>query len=537
MSRSGTLAALVAFLIILYGVPIGQAVREMKSGQRVQILDLFEDWLVTPVRYRADRAEVAARLAGKVDSLASALSMPGQHRAAALADDAVFLVDDVRKTALAINRHSTLDADDPLLGRLERMHTKLQSLEADLADGVEAVHTTDERLVFVRAEVDELVRENQPAGLFAYPLLITQSFLYTVFSGRYLRQYETELEDNSWAINVTRPTMQFLWYWVLHNPGEKAVVGEEDWLYYKPDVDYLVLPDVYDPRSMVVDANDVPYREDPVRAIVTFRDQLAQRGIELLVVIVPGKPSVYPDLLSRAVAAEKSGTLGHSLLLMERLAGHNVETVDLFAPFARERARDDEAGERLFLAHDTHWRSRGVVLTASVVAERIREYPWFRQGETEYVLDTITVDRVGDIGVMTALPDFRVRNLFMQFRPEPTRCYQVFNVVRNEEGEEVSRSLYRDDMRLSSILVLGDSFSRIYQTDEPRGAGWIAHLAAELSQPVGSIVSDGGASTLVRQTLERRANVLRGKKLVVWEFVERDIRFGAEGWQDVVIDF
>jgi hypothetical protein len=27
--------------------------------------------------------------------------------------------------------------------------------------------------------------------------------------------------------------------------------------------------------------------------------------------------------------------------------------------------------------------------------------------------------------------------------------------------------------------------------------------------------------------------MLKGKKLVVWEFVERDIRFGAEGWKDI----
>jgi hypothetical protein len=81
--------------------------------------------------------------------------------------------------------------------------------------------------------------------------------------------------------------------------------------------------------------------------------------------------------------------------------------------------------------------------------------------------------------------------------------------------------------------VLGDSFSRIYQTDEPRSAGWISHLAKELGQPLASIVNDGGASTLVRKTLERKSSVLRGKKLVIWEIVERDFRYGADGWKNV----
>ena len=74
---------------------------------------------------------------------------------------------------------------------------------------------------------------------------------------------------------------------------------------------------------------------------------------------------------------------------------------------------------------------------------------------------------------------------------------------------------------------------RIYEQDEPQSAGFIAHLAYELGQPVASIVNDGGASTLVRQELHRRPRLFVNKKLVIWEFVERDIRFGTEGWQPV----
>jgi hypothetical protein len=83
------------------------------------------------------------------------------------------------------------------------------------------------------------------------------------------------------------------------------------------------------------------------------------------------------------------------------------------------------------------------------------------------------------------------------------------------------------------VLVLGDSFLRIYQQDEPGGAGFIAHLARELKQPLTSVVNDGGASTLVRQELHRRPALLQNKRVVVWEFVERDIRLGTEGWQQV----
>jgi hypothetical protein len=46
-------------------------------------------------------------------------------------------------------------------------------------------------------------------------------------------------------------------------------------------------------------------------------------------------------------------------------------------------------------------------------------------------------------------------------------------------------------------------------------------------------VSDGGASTLVRQELYLRPSLLDEKRVVIWEFAERDIRFGMEGWQDI----
>jgi len=91
---------------------------------------------------------------------------------------------------------------------------------------------------------------------------------------------------------------------------------------------------------------------------------------------------------------------------------------------------------------------------------------------------------------------------------------------------------YADDPN-SPVLVLGDSFLRIFERDEPGSGGFVAHLASNLGFGLSSIVSDGGASTLVRQQLARRPALLRGKTVVVWEFVERDFRFGTEGWQRV----
>jgi hypothetical protein len=156
-------------------------------------------------------------------------------------------------------------------------------------------------------------------------------------------------------------------------------------------------------------------------------------------------------------------------------------------------------------------------VAVQAVARRIRERGWIPGGSVDYGVRRIEVERPGDLIEM-----LRVPRLERAIAPERLECEQV---AQRETG-----SLYRDtpDARL---LILGDSFLRIYQQDDPRGAGFIAHLARELKQPMASIINDGGASTMVRQDLSRRPRLLANKRLVIWEFVERDIRDGAEGWQ------
>jgi lysophospholipase L1-like esterase len=338
-------------------------------------------------------------------------------------------------------------------------------------------------------------------------------------------------KSSVFATNI-RPLLLSSYYALYGDLGDKGVQGRNGWIFYRPDIDYLVKPSVVDSRYHFYDPNDTPMRDSIIDTIVAFRDQLAAKGIDLLVVIMPGKPSIYPDLLNPSMANKSLEKFGPSQDIMVELKKRNVDVVDLFSALANERKRDGVAGDSIYLRTDTHFKSRGVLAVASAVAQSVNQYPWFENGDSEYIIDSVDVLRSGDIAEMTT-PDTKLKCLKFSFAPEKTRCYQVYRISRDESGNELQRSLYKDDYQKSKVLVLGDSFSRIYQTDEPRSAGWISHLAKELRQPVASIVNDGGASTLVRKTLERKSSVLRGKKLVIWEIVERDFRYGADGWKNV----
>lgn len=132
-----------------------------------------------------------------------------------------------------------------------------------------------------------------------------------------------------------------------------------------------------------------------------------------------------------------------------------------------------------------------------------------------YVPRDTLVERWGDICEMTAL--VRRREIWK------TESVTIARVL------DSAGAPYRDS-DAAAILWLGDSYSRIYQTDAPKAAGIVAQVALRTGQPIASVVNDGGASTVVRRKLLQKPQLLKHAKVVVWEFVERDIRFGADGW-------
>lgn len=325
----------------------------------------------------------------------------------------------------------------------------------------------------------------------------------------HLRAFEETLEEESWLARRLRPWMQYGQFLLLKDLGDKALLGEHGWFFYKPGVEYLTQREVSHATS-----------DDPVAAICDFRDQLAARGIQLLVMPAPNKESIYPQQLSRRAESFSTAICERTQSLLRSLQDADIEVVDLFELDGRQKASGSwTSDQHLYLAQDSHWSPAGLELAAQAVADRLVELGWIQPGRTDYTVAEIPLRRVGDVVRMLDVPQIERR-----VGPEQVSCRQVV------EGETKQR--YRD-LADAQILVLGDSFLRIFHQDEPLAAGFVAHLAYRLRQPVTSIVNDGGASTLVRQDLYRRPELLRNKKVVIWEFVERDIRFGAEGWQHI----
>lgn len=333
---------------------------------------------------------------------------------------------------------------------------------------------------------------------------------------RNLHSWDQRSRDNSVIGKWIRSRILQIQYDAFGDVGPKAVAGREGWLFYRPDVEYLANPGFQDERFFLgsfdttIDGVRANLR-NPMVAIRDVHRQLSERGIVLVVVPVPGKPTIYPEMLGGgAIGLEASPTLA----LIDSLRESGIATVDLLRPLRRAK---DSAGTPLFLLRDTHWSPLGLEIASREIASALLEIPTISgsRDTSRYTTRDTVVERWGDICEMTALAERR-----SIWKPESV----VARRTLDEDGAP-----YRDSDS-ASILWLGDSYSRIYQTDAPGSAGIIARVAARIGQPMSSVVNDGGASTLVRRKLLQKRHLLESAKVVVWEFVERDIRSGAEGW-------
>ena len=524
----------VVFAILLLLPFTVQTVVDLRGEKRFVSLDIFKDLLYTPFVRESRMAESAAKL--NEAWFAARESIAGGSEVGESLEGVVSALSDLEAVALSVNSYAELDTAEADYKLLKLADTLVAALE----DEPESFKTVDSTLKAVVAEFGQFSLWRALCGIKRYGL----------WTSRYLRAFEKKVEDENALVLKFRPQYQLAVWKLFSDPGEKVVLGSNcdpewkncakrpgRWLFYRQDVEFLVQPSPLDVRSAKLD--------NPVQAILRFRDQLKAKGIELLVVVVPGKPSIYPERLSR-LALDSGRVTSHGKAILDSLSNLGLYTVDLYTPLLAAKKYDERFGP-LYLDDDTHWTPRGAELAAAVIAGSVLQLNAagvidLGSEALRYVPVDSSADRMGDIGEMSGLNKFDVFKVqqvtghvvYQQAMDERILASRLLDVHDSVALEiDTTKTPFKDDFRKSKILILGDSFSRIYQTDAPVNAGWIAHFARNISRPVSSIVSDGGASTLVREKLARKAGVLKGKKLLIWEFVERDLRFGAEGWKTI----
>jgi len=286
----------------------------------------------------------------------------------------------------------------------------------------------------------------------------------------------------------------------------KAVAGSDGYLFYQNSLKYVVGGDLEKQRK----------GKNPLPIIVQFKRQLEQRGVDFLFVPVPTKLEVYPEKLEPTL-----GQLGGAIVnpyarkLLLALSKQGVEVVDLLPAFLGARGG---AGEPLFQHQDTHWTDRGLRLAAEKLRARIQRYPWYaelaRQRRT-FGMREASFTRFGDLH--SRLPEAEQK----KYAPETLLAHQVLGPDQQP---------YDDDPD-SPLVLLGDSFTAVYQLMDAEHAGVSAHIARGVGYPLDLVMSYGGGPNVRQKLLRRGWEALGNKRLVIWMMTARDLYDYYEDWE------
>lgn len=318
-----------------------------------------------------------------------------------------------------------------------------------------------------------------------------------------LRSFEDELRRASFVHQRVTPRYQELLLRVLGRGNERSIYARGSY-HYRDDLEYLIAPP-FDPAPSL-------------RAIADLEEQLANAGIDLLLVPVPPKASAQGARFSAATAdlewIDNGGAEAWYAALEQ--AGIDVLRVD-------ELARGSGLGAEFFLSFDTHWSPTGMQVVADALADRLRA--------------KLEIERV---------------HLFPTAEPAQALRGDLLRMLRLPEGSDlVFPSHLRVPMvplrfgefdRASPVLLLGDSWTRAY-SDPDLGLGGAAGFAERIGQllrvPLDRIAQAGEGARGVREALARRASLLpsegglAGKRVVVWQFSMRDLIHADERWEPI----
>jgi len=332
--------------------------------------------------------------------------------------------------------------------------------------------------------------------------------------------YEKGLDEAAFLTRGLRPPVQALLA-SLGVGNEKAYVGRNGWLFYVPDVESLVRPGFLDEKQLRCRARAgegfaTPIQPDPRPAILALRDQLAERGIELVVVPTPVKPTIHPCMLTRrrieCDAPIRNPSFG---AFVSDLRGAGVRIVDP-APLLRQRALSAPQ----YLASDTHWRPEAMQAVATTLAKEIEdavEADTLVNWHTRHASHT----QLGDIATMLAMPSWQ-----RTVSPETVNTLGVVSPTGTPWRPDPS----------ANVLLLGDSFTMVYSLAGMgwgEGAGLAEHLALALGSKLNRLArNDNGAHAsrrLLVDALKRNPHYLDTTRVVVWQFAERELALG--NWQ------
>lgn len=315
--------------------------------------------------------------------------------------------------------------------------------------------------------------------------------------GRFAREWDEFLVDDSWLSRVTAPWYRWFGFAMLDRTTPHVRIGEDGWLF---------LTDHVRARS---DAWYEAQTHEAVRRLREVHDACRAYGVRLHVALVPDRWRVAPDAIDGPDGVPTGGRATQLNALLVGLQEEGVSVTQFLVPL---KALED-AGIHAFYRDDHHWTSSGARVSMEVLAPWLRRrfrLPWgcFHPGAPGLV-DENCVD-----------PTRWQRP--MPLEPSPSSIWRKLGLPSGPVGERWRDPQPRvepvetDPQGDSQIAYVASSFGRF---------GSPQFLAAALGLPIDAHVSVGrGSMHGMSAFLARYPDGDRRTRLVVWEIPEYHLR-------------
>lgn len=252
-----------------------------------------------------------------------------------------------------------------------------------------------------------------------------------------------------------------------------------------------------------------PASAAPFEAILSLRNQLKSREIELIVVFVPPATAIFADYATNIVwDPKRDGRVDYNFrAFLEMLEAEGVNVIDLFEPLYAARYETGSDGKRypIYLRQDWHWASLGAKIAAEQVAGKIKGLPWYRRWKSSHPVGSF------------------------EFREESELFWMgtVYHRIIAPEGAYPKESRAPN----APVQVICDSMGTVWADVQ---ASFYDHLAARLQVPVGMTAVRGGATDAALRSWASRADIAE-TRTVIWLIRASQIA-SAQPWAKVSLD-
>jgi len=336
----------------------------------------------------------------------------------------------------------------------------------------------------------------------------------TTFVHKQKNKKKNEIDKSS--LNQNAKLLRTVCLQLLNSTENLTIKGLDNWLFHREDLKQLTYNKFWGDSAVNISKSRNPKYADPLSALSAYSKECKKNNIRLIVVPIPTKVSLYPDLLNeKTIGLIPNKELSPFTNKFYKVLQQNgVEILDIRDLFIDARKN----GIQLFCKQDSHFSPDGASIVANEISKIIKTESWYSNiPKFEYYDKKVEISINGDL---TQTPDEN-----QKFTEK-----LILQTIKDKNGNFVNKNIN------SPLLLLADSHGLVFHEGGDMfslGSGLFDLLSLDLKFPINMIAIKGSAGRTARislyRELQQNPQQLSDIKVIVYCFTAREFTNGNWG--------